>query len=531
MTLALLTFVQEDTPTVSAALLSAAGSLSWRSGFLGCFLGIWIGDALLYLVARAWGRPLAERGWVRRFLDRAAVAQSERWFEKKGTWLILTSRFVPGTRLPTYLAAGFLRLSFPRFLLMTGIAVGVWTAALFGLARLFGDELLARLRSWGSGGWTILVATALLVIAIRWLAKIARPRLWRKFGTIIDRWSRWEFWPTWLFYIPVGIYYVYLAMRYGGLTVPTASNPGIFSGGFVGESKIATLEELSATSPEFTARAHLLGGAAAAARLECLDELCRAGHLQYPFILKPDVGQRGVGVKLVRAREQAAQYFEQTRAPLIAQQYAPGPHEVGVFYYRFPGEVRGHVFAITEKIFPVVAGDGEHTIEELVCSDDRCRFQAPKYLERLGSRRAEVLPHGQTVRLVEAGNHAQGCIFQDGAHLGSPDLERRIDEISQRLSGFFIGRYDIRYARTKDLRRGQNFQIVELNGAAAEATSIYDARNSIWKAYRTLFQQWKLVFAIGAANRRSGSPPTDIRLLFRKWRETVAEVATYPLAD
>ena len=114
---------------------------------------------------------------------------------------------------------------------------------------------------------------------------------------------------------------------------------------------------------------------------------------------------------------------------------------------------------------------------------------------------------------------------------GLQDLECRIDEISQRLSGFFIGRYDIRYARPKDLRRGQNFQIVELNGAAAEATSIYDARNSLWNAYRTLFQQWKLVFAIGAANRRIGSQPADIRLLFRKWRETVAQVATYPMAD
>src|SRR5690349_630378 len=105
MTWAFLTFVQEDTLTVSAALLSAAGSLSWRSSFLGCFLGIWIGDALLYLIARAWGRPLAERAWARRIFDPAAVAQSELWFEKKGTWLILSSRFVPGSRLPTYLAA------------------------------------------------------------------------------------------------------------------------------------------------------------------------------------------------------------------------------------------------------------------------------------------------------------------------------------------------------------------------------------------------------------------------------------------
>jgi hypothetical protein len=110
-------------------------------------------------------------------------------------------------------------------------------------------------------------------------------------------------------------------------------------------------------------------------------------------------------------------------------------------------------------------------------------------------------------------------------------LERRIDEISRRLKGFFIGRYDIRYASENDLRAGRNFQIIELNGAASEATSIYDARNSLFAAYRTLFRQWELVFAIGAANRRRGASPTRIPLLWRKWRETTALMETYPLAD
>src|SRR5262249_39651327 len=88
-TLGLLTFVQEDVPTVSAALLAAAGHLSWQLGFLGVFLGIWIGDALLYLLARACGRPLLQRAWARRFFDPAAVARSEEWFAEKGTWLLL----------------------------------------------------------------------------------------------------------------------------------------------------------------------------------------------------------------------------------------------------------------------------------------------------------------------------------------------------------------------------------------------------------------------------------------------------------
>ena len=99
------------------------------------------------------------------------------------------------------------------------------------------------------------------------------------------------------------------------------------------------------------------------------------------------------------------------------------------------------------------------------------------------------------------------------------------------IDGFFIGRYDIRYASDDDLRAGHSFQIIELNGAASEATSIYDSRNSLLAAYRTLFRQWELVFAIGAENRRRGSKPTGLALLWRKWRETDHLIATYPLAD
>src|SRR6185369_511364 len=105
-TLAVLTFVQEDAPTVSAALLSAAGNLNTATGFLGCFFGIWIGDALLYLVARGFGRAVLGCPWAGRLLNPTSVSRSEQWFSERGTWLLFSSRLIPGTRLPTYLAAG-----------------------------------------------------------------------------------------------------------------------------------------------------------------------------------------------------------------------------------------------------------------------------------------------------------------------------------------------------------------------------------------------------------------------------------------
>ena len=540
VTLALLTFVQEDLPTVSAALLAAAGAITWPAAFLGCFLGIWLGDALLYLTARGLGRPMLERAWARRFFDPAAVSRSERWFADKGTWLLISSRFVPGTRLPTYLAAGFLRLPFGKFLVVTGVTVGAWTIAIFALAHLLGAELTNRLQHLQSASWALLGAVIAVVVAIRLTMKLSQSNCRRRLAAALGRWTRWEFWPAWLFYLPVGLNYLRLAVKYRGFTLPTAANPGIFSGGFVGESKVVTLRQLSAGSPEFTAEAHLLASDTAdpagdsssfIGRLDSLRTLCAQRNIEFPFILKPDVGQRGVGVKLIRDEAQAENYLRQTDTPLIVQRYAPGPHEVGVFYYRFPGELRGRIFAITEKVFPFVTGDGASTVEELIWQDERARLIADRYLQRLGVRRAEIPTLGETVKLVEAGNHAQGCIFRDGAHLWSEQLDQRLDEISRRLDGFFIGRYDIRYANEDDLRAGENFQIIELNGAASEATSIYDARNSLVAAYRTLFRQWELVFAIGAANRRLGSSPTGVARLWRAWRKTAALTESYPIAD
>jgi hypothetical protein len=234
---------------------------------------------------------------------------------------------------------------------------------------------------------------------------------------------------------------------------------------------------------------------------------------------------------VIQSPEQAQSYLNQSQAPTLLQRYVPGPLEVGIFYFRHPSESTGRIFAITEKVFPHITGDGASTIEDLVWADSRARYMAETYLTRLGSRRLEVLPYGKPLKLVEAGNHAQGAIFQDGKDLWSERLEHRIDSISQSIDGFFIGRYDIRYRSNEELREGTHFKILELNGATAEATSIYDARNSLRSAYRTLFRQWDLVFSIGDANRQRGIVPTPLTSLWRAWRQARTLASTYPRAD
>lgn len=523
------TFVLEDAAAIGAGLLLAASHISWPAAFISCFLGIWLGDVGLYTLARFAGRNWFENSSLKKHSTK--VARSEKWFTQRGTLILIFSRAVPGARLPTYLAAGFLRVPFTKFLFITGAAALVWTFIILYLAQTFGAQVVKWMSHYKTGSLWLLVGAILLLITFQLIRHALVNFDWRKFTTRLARWRHWEFWPMWMFYPPVALHYLWLMIKYRGAMLPTISNPGIFSGGIVGESKMKTLQDLMATSPEFTAEAELLAGDSAEARLISLRKICARRNISYPFILKPDFGQRGDGIKLIRSEAQAKAYLKETSAPLLVQRFAEGPHEVGIFYYRFPTESRGHIFAITEKLFPVITCDGKSTIAELIWRDDRARFMAEKYLQRLGARQNEVLAAGETQPLVQAGNHAQGCIFRDGIRLNSPTLEERIHEISQKVSGFFIGRYDIRFASEEDLRAGKNFQIIELNGAAAEATSIYDARNSLWSAYRTLFRQWDLVFAIGAENRRRGCVPMKISDCWRAWRNYSALAATYPAAD
>jgi hypothetical protein len=171
------------------------------------------------------------------------------------------------------------------------------------------------------------------------------------------------------------------------------------------------------------------------------------------------------------------------------------------------------------------------TFEQLIDADPRASLIAKTYADRFPDLRGRVLPAGKRVRLVEAGNHCQGCIFRDGRHLASEALRERIDQISRRIPGFFIGRYDIRYSNDEDLLRGEYFKIIELNGAASEATNIYDERNSLVTAYKTLYRQWELVYSIGRMNRDLGHRPPSFVDFLKDWKLYQTTSATYPAAD
>src|SRR5262249_38751113 len=158
--------------------------------------------------------------------------------------------------------------------------------------------VLAWLAPFRSTGFVLLGCILCVFVLLQVAKRFDTLAFLKRVQTRVLKWAHWEFWPAWMFYPPVVLNYLWLATKHRSLTLPTGANPGIFSGGIIGESKLAMLESLIKTSPEFTAEAELVAGSSVEARLQSIREICRRRNIDYPFILKPDTGQRGAGVKL-----------------------------------------------------------------------------------------------------------------------------------------------------------------------------------------------------------------------------------------
>jgi len=320
-----------------------------------------------------------------------------------------------------------------------------------------------------------------------------------------------------LFYPPVVAYIAYLGIKFRSWTLFTAANPGIPAGGFVGESKhkiLDNLKDAAAWMPCST----LLSCTVPAHRIVEAETFMRQHGLQFPVVLKPDAGQRGSGVSIVRSPGKLRQYLTLAAYPVILQEYVPG-EEYGVFYYRYPGDERGRILSVTEKRMPTLVGDGKRTVEELILADERAVCMSDVYRRKNADRIQEVPASGERVQLVEIGTHCRGAIFLDGGDTITPSLEEVIDRIAKTFDGFFFGRFDMRVPSRQDFMAGRNMKIVELYGVTSEATHIYDPKFSLFDAYRVLFQQWQIAFEIGDLNRARGVQPASVGDLLDASRE------------
>lgn len=557
-----MTFLHEDAAILAAAFSRVEHGIPLSLAYGTIYLGIISGDLIIYGL----GHLAQKNAWLRSKIIGPKVERIKLWLESHLVRVLLLCRITPGLLFPTFVACGWFKIPFGRFALITIISGVVYSSIVLTAIILFGDFVLVHLDYWA---W-ILLLTLVVGFGIRnsfkprWskateqamgdlppsffrVLKKYVPTFKHKFNGMpsLDGLKRAvsfaERLPNGLFYIPIGLRWLLLAIRYRSLTLPTVSNPMIETGGLWGESKSDIMNQVGADQQSWVAEFITLhrNGKGTQSDFDEALFLMKGKGLEFPVVVKPDIGWQGYGVRLVEDASNLFHYISTypVGEKMLLQRPISHDGEAGIFYVRLPGEEHGRILSVTLRYFPYVYGDGISTLQELIKNSPRSKLKACFYLggrsEHIGFEKEhlEMVPaKGELVRLSFIGSIRVGGLYRDASYLITPEMTRRFDEIARSIPEFYFGRFDVRFESTELLKAGEGFSIIEINGAGSEAIHAWDPEVSIFKLYRELFRTQSLLFKVSAINRSRGYKPTGFIEFLKAARHQNKLIDNYPPA-
>ncbi len=318
------------------------------------------------------------------------------------------------------------------------------------------------------------------------------------FKLFLHKLTHWEYWPFGIVYFPMYFAWFYYSAKARTWFFFLPANPGIKNAGFLLESK----KEIYDSIPAYAIPKTLLFPPNSSSA-DILKKMKEAG-IDFPCIGKPDIGMKGLAVSLLKNEQDLSVYSEKIKLDFLIQEYINLPNEIGVFYYRVPGNSTGNISGIVQKELLSIIGDGKSSIEELLTKDPRYQFQLLALRKIYGSGLAAIPLSGVRKELVPYGNHARGAKFTDSSAVADSQLINFIDSLCRKVPEFYYGRLDIKYNSLEELKQGKRYCIIELNGAGSEPTHIYDPKHSIFFAWKEILRHYRLLWEISMKNHQRG---------------------------
>jgi hypothetical protein len=332
---------------------------------------------------------------------------------------------------------------------------------------------------------------------------------------LVERWqiaririSHWEYWNSYLLYLPVLPYLFYLWLKARNAFFFNAANPGIEYGGLIMESKWKIHKSMP--TGFFPDTILVNPGEDISQLIKRIDQ-----QFTFPFILKPDTGSKGRGVAIIHNWGQLRLYHHHCPVSYLVQEKINYPMEAGIFYVRMPGESKGKITGIVEKEFIRIKGNGKLTLEQLLKQNPRYLLQVESLKRILGDDIMRSIPlNGEYITPVDIGNHARGSLFLNRSDRITDNLTAMMDQLCKPVPGFYFGRLDIRFRSWDLLERGQDFAVIEINGAGSEPTHIYDPSAKLMDAWKEICRHWKLIYHISQHNHKRG-------VKYLEWKEGI----------
>ncbi|HYO53537.1 DedA family protein [Archangium sp.] len=169
----------EDISLILGGFLAHKGAASLPMMMLIGFLGILVGDSLIFYAGRRLGSQVGRSptGFLARVVTPEKRARVEGLFALHGQKIVMIARFLPGVRAVTYFTAGSAGMSYWRFIFWDGLAALLSAPFFVWLGFHFGDKLDYAIDRMKDGQLVVIGVLAVVGLAVfLWRKRIAALR-------------------------------------------------------------------------------------------------------------------------------------------------------------------------------------------------------------------------------------------------------------------------------------------------------------------------------------------------------------------
>ncbi len=168
----------EDAALMLCGVLISAGVIEAAYAIPTVYTGMLIGDFLLYLAGRKWGRRIVTRGRFRRILSPERFSRLEQKFRKNEFLFIFFGRHFLGLRAQIFLVSGIMRMPPVKFVLTDAFTAVFTMTVMIGAGYIGGNSLNILRKDIGRVEHIAILALAAMVplyLAYRYLKNRKRP--------------------------------------------------------------------------------------------------------------------------------------------------------------------------------------------------------------------------------------------------------------------------------------------------------------------------------------------------------------------
>ncbi|MFN3999986.1 hypothetical protein [Algoriphagus sp.] len=290
--------------------------------------------------------------------------------------------------------------------------------------------------------------------------------------------NHFEFWPSWTIHLPMYLLGIYWGIRLRNLNFFGAVNPTMENGGLFNYSKYDSMLGFYEENVPKSILSH------PPHNLDYLLEKAVKKGIHYPFILKPNIGERGRGVQKITNQIGLELYLETFKnESVILQEFISKKEEFGVFIIKNPETGQINIPSITQKIPLQIFGNGMLSVQQLAKNHPRVN----RYIHEIPNELLNTIPEKNEIfKLSHKGNHCKGAQFLDRSELISPEVLKAFEQICRPISDFYYGRLDVKVESASELKEAFAVSILEVNGANSEPIHIYSPENSYLQSLKIL---------------------------------------------